>query len=103
VVQPGIVLDDLNRQLKQHGLWFPVDPSTASRATLGGMTGNNSCGTRSLATAQTRTTSSRSMPCCPSGRRRHFGEVSRDLSELPPIPRCAHRAELLRSGRTRSD
>src|SRR6267378_3073909 len=48
VVEPGIVLDELNRQLKPHGLWFPVDVSTASRDTIGGMTGNNSCGTRSL-------------------------------------------------------
>ena len=48
VVEPGIVLDDLNRQLKPHGLWFPVDISTASRATIGGMAGNNSCGGRSL-------------------------------------------------------
>jgi FAD/FMN-containing dehydrogenase/Fe-S oxidoreductase len=48
VVEPGIVLDELNRALKSHGLWFPVDVSTASRATLGGMAGNNSCGTRSI-------------------------------------------------------
>ncbi|MEM9393786.1 MAG: FAD-binding and (Fe-S)-binding domain-containing protein [Pseudomonadota bacterium] len=48
VVQPGIVLDELNRALKPHGLWFPVDVSTASRATIGGMAGNNSCGGRSL-------------------------------------------------------
>ncbi|WP_099867408.1 FAD-binding and (Fe-S)-binding domain-containing protein [Pararhizobium haloflavum] len=48
VVEPGIVLDDLNRQLRQHGLWFPVDVSTASRATIGGMAANNSCGARSL-------------------------------------------------------
>ncbi len=48
VVQPGIVLDELNRQLKPHGLWFPVDVSTASRATIGGMTANNSCGSRSI-------------------------------------------------------
>ena len=48
VVQPGIVLDELNRQLKPHGLWFPVDVSTASRATIGGMTANNSCGQRSI-------------------------------------------------------
>ena len=48
VVEPGIVLDDLNRQLKPHGLWFPVDVSTASRATIGGMAGNNSCGGRSI-------------------------------------------------------
>ena len=48
VVEPGIVLDDLNRQLKAHGLWFPVDVSTSSRATIGGMAGNNSCGGRSI-------------------------------------------------------
>ncbi|GBF27306.1 putative FAD-linked oxidoreductase [bacterium MnTg02] len=48
VVQPGIVLDDLNRTLAPTGLWFPVDVSTSSRATIGGMAGNNSCGTRSL-------------------------------------------------------
>lgn len=48
VVEPGIVLDELNRQLKPHGLWYPIDVSTASRATIGGMAGNNSCGGRSL-------------------------------------------------------
>ena len=53
-VEPGIVLDDLNRQLKPHGLWFPVDVSTASRATIGGMTANNSCGGRSLRYGNTR-------------------------------------------------
>ena len=47
-VRPGMVLDELNRALKPHGLWFPVDISTASRATIGGMTANNSCGQRSL-------------------------------------------------------
>lgn len=47
-VQPGLVLDDLNRQLRADGLWFPVDVSTANRATLGGMAGNNSCGSRSI-------------------------------------------------------
>jgi FAD/FMN-containing dehydrogenase/Fe-S oxidoreductase len=47
-VEPGIVLDDLNRQLKPHGLWFPVDISTSSRATIGGMAANNSCGGRSM-------------------------------------------------------
>ncbi|MGI9410519.1 MAG: FAD-binding oxidoreductase, partial [Hyphomicrobiaceae bacterium] len=45
-VEPGIVMDDLNRRIKGSGLWFPVDVSTSSRATIGGMTGNNSCGTR---------------------------------------------------------
>ncbi len=54
VVQPGIVLDELNRLLRPHGLWFPVDISTGSRATLGGMVGNNSCGARSLRYGTTR-------------------------------------------------
>ena len=48
-VEPGIVLDHLNASLKQHGLWFPVDVSTAGQATIGGMAGNNSCGSRSIA------------------------------------------------------
>ena len=48
-VQPGMVLDRLNASLKPHGLWFPVDVSTSAQATLGGMAGNNSCGSRSLA------------------------------------------------------
>lgn len=48
-VEPGIVLDHLNAQLKPHGLWFPVDVSTSAQATLGGMAGNNSCGSRSIA------------------------------------------------------
>ena len=47
-VQPGIVLDHLNAWLKPHGLWFPVDVSTAAQCTIGGMAGNNSCGSRSL-------------------------------------------------------
>ena len=47
-VQPGLVLDHLNRALRPHGLFFPVDVSTGSRATLGGMAGNNSCGARSI-------------------------------------------------------
>lgn len=47
-VEPGLVLDDLNRRLRRDGWWFPVDVSTASRATLGGMAANNSCGSRSI-------------------------------------------------------
>ncbi|HEV7619952.1 MAG TPA: FAD-linked oxidase C-terminal domain-containing protein [Burkholderiaceae bacterium] len=47
-VQPGVVLDHLNAWLKPHGLWFPVDVSTAAQCTIGGMAGNNSCGSRSL-------------------------------------------------------
>jgi FAD/FMN-containing dehydrogenase/Fe-S oxidoreductase len=49
LVQPGLVLDALNAQLRPHGLWFPVDVSTSAQATIGGMAGNNSCGSRSIA------------------------------------------------------
>ncbi|MGN6782471.1 MAG: FAD-binding and (Fe-S)-binding domain-containing protein [Marmoricola sp.] len=48
VVEPGIVLDDLNRRLAEHGLRFGPEPATHANCTLGGMIGNNSCG----ATAQ---------------------------------------------------
>ncbi|MBI4521868.1 MAG: FAD-binding protein [Gemmatimonadetes bacterium] len=46
-VQPGVVQDDLNRAAARHGLFFAPDTSTSDRATLGGMIGNNSCGSRS--------------------------------------------------------
>ena len=49
VVEPGLVLDDLNAVLSPRGWWFPVDVSTGAQATLGGMAGNNSCGSRSIA------------------------------------------------------
>src|SRR5882757_1121922 len=47
-VRPGTVMERLNAQLRQHKLWFPVDVSTGDRATIGGMTANNSCGARSI-------------------------------------------------------
>ncbi len=49
VVEPGKVLDTLNAELRPLGLWYPIDVSTSAQATLGGMAGNNSCGSRSLA------------------------------------------------------
>ncbi len=47
-VEPGLVLDELNDQLRPHGLQLPLDLSTSSRATIGGMVANNSAGTRSV-------------------------------------------------------
>jgi FAD/FMN-containing dehydrogenase/Fe-S oxidoreductase len=75
VVEPGIVLDDLNRALKKHGLWFPVDVSTASRATIGGMTGNNSCGGRSLRYGNTRENVLSIDAVLADGTSAHFGPV----------------------------
>ncbi len=80
VVEPGIVLDDLNRQLKKHGLWFPVDVSTASRATIGGMAGNNSCGGRSLRYGTMRDNTLSMDAALVDGTPLHFGEVPRDLA-----------------------
>ncbi|WP_177237358.1 MULTISPECIES: FAD-binding and (Fe-S)-binding domain-containing protein [unclassified Bradyrhizobium] len=82
VVEPGIVLDDLNRQLKKHGLWFPVDVSTASRATIGGMAGNNSCGGRSLRYGTMRDNTLSMEAALADGTLSRYGEVSRDLSDL---------------------
>jgi FAD/FMN-containing dehydrogenase/Fe-S oxidoreductase len=76
VVEPGIVLDDLNRQLKAHGLWFPVDVSTASRATIGGMAGNNSCGGRSLRYGTMRDNIVSIDAALADGTQLHFGEVA---------------------------
>src|SRR5689334_21495832 len=83
VVEPGIVLDDLNRQLKPHGLWFPVDISTASRATIGGMTANNSCGARSLRYGNTRENVLSVDAMLADGTLAHFGQVNPDLSDIP--------------------
>lgn len=82
LVEPGIVLDDLNRQLKKHGLWFPVDVSTASRATIGGMAGNNSCGGRSLRYGTMRDNTLSMEASLADGTLSRFGEVSRDLFDL---------------------
>src|SRR3954452_9082675 len=82
-VEPGIVLDDLNRALKAHELWFPVDVSTASRATIGGMTANNSCGGRSLRYGNTRENVIAIDALLADGGKAHFGPVAPELSDLP--------------------
>ena len=53
VVEPGVVLDDLQRAAAPHRLRFGPDPSTHSRCTLGGMIGNNACGSRALGYGRT--------------------------------------------------
>jgi FAD/FMN-containing dehydrogenase len=49
VVEPGVVLTDLLAAARSHGLTFGADPSSASRATIGGMIANNACGAHSVA------------------------------------------------------
>ncbi len=104
VVEPGIVLDDLNRALKSHGLWFPVDVSTASRATIGGMAANNSCGGRSLRYGTMRDNVLAIDAVLADGSAAHFGPVAPDLRDVPdqsPLRPLAR--DLLALGRREAD
>jgi FAD/FMN-containing dehydrogenase/Fe-S oxidoreductase len=82
-VEPGIVLDELNRQLKPHGLWFPVDISTASRATIGGMAGNNSCGGRSMRYGTMRDNVIAIDALLADGSLAHFGRIGGNINDVP--------------------
>jgi FAD/FMN-containing dehydrogenase len=101
-VEPGIVLDELNRQLKPHGLWFPVDISTASRATIGGMAGNNSCGGRSLRYGTMRDNVHSIDALLADGTKAHFGPMGGDLNSVPETLRPLAR-DLLALGAREAD
>jgi FAD/FMN-containing dehydrogenase/Fe-S oxidoreductase len=82
-VEPGIVLDDLNRRLRPHGLWFPVDISTSSRATIGGMAANNSCGGRSMRYGTMRDNVVSIEAVLADGTLAHFGPLGGDVNDVP--------------------
>ena len=84
-VEPGIVLDHLNGLLNRYGLMFMVDVSTSSRATIGGMTGNNSCGSRSIRYGIMRDNVLAVNAILANGEKYHFAELPADLekSNLP--------------------
>ncbi|MDQ2858531.1 MAG: FAD-binding protein [Candidatus Eremiobacteraeota bacterium] len=84
-VQPGIVLDELNRFLRPHGLFFPVDPSTASRATIGGMTANNSSGSRSIRYGNMIHNVRGIDAILADGTRAYFGDVGSALDGIEPV------------------
>ena len=73
--QPGITLTELNRQVAKHGLFYTPDPSTASRATIGGGTGNNSCGAHSVIYGKTVDQVMSLDVVLSDGSRAHFGPV----------------------------
>ena len=75
-VEPGVVLAELNGRLAKDGLFFPVDPSTASRCTLGGMTANNSSGARSIRYGIMADNVSAVDALLADGSRRRFGPVA---------------------------
>src|SRR5205085_9634129 len=87
IVEPGIVLDDLTSRLAKHGLWFPIDVSTASRATIGGMAGNNSCGGRSLRYGTMRDNVVAIEALLSDGTAARFGPTGPDLADVPPAIR----------------
>jgi FAD/FMN-containing dehydrogenase/Fe-S oxidoreductase len=82
VVQPGVVLDQLNAFLKPHGLWYPVDVSTSAQATIGGMAGNNSCGSRSIFYGNMVHNVRGVDAVLADGNEYHFGAAPSDLSQL---------------------
>jgi FAD/FMN-containing dehydrogenase/Fe-S oxidoreductase len=75
-VQPGVVLDELNRSLAAHDLQFGPDVSTSSRANLGGMIGNNSAGSRSIVYGKTIDHVRRLDVVLADGSRASFGPLS---------------------------
>ena len=81
-VQPGVVLDQLNAFLKPHGLWYPVDVSTSAQATIGGMAGNNSCGSRSIQYGNMVHNVRAIEAVLADGSEYGFGEVPGDLDRL---------------------
>ena len=85
VVEPGVILDELNRQLKPFGLWFPVDVSTSSRATIGGMAGNNSAGGRSIRYGIMRDNVLAINAILSDGSKAHFGLVKKGLTGLEKV------------------
>ncbi len=76
-VQPGIVRDELNRALAKHGYFFAPETSTANRAMIGGMIGNNSCGSNSVVFGSTRDHLIEVETVLSDGSMAHFGEVEK--------------------------
>ncbi len=97
VVQPGVVLDALNAHLRPHGLWFPVDVSTSAQATLGGMAGNNSCGSRSIRYGNMVHNVLGIDAVLADGSEHHFGAVPADISRLPGEARYVELAKKVRA------
>ena len=77
-VQPGVVLDELNLVLRQHGLFFGPETSTSNRCNIGGMVGNNACGLHSLVYGSTRDHTIEIKAILSDGSEAVFGPVDED-------------------------
>ncbi|OFY65139.1 MAG: FAD-binding protein [Bacteroidetes bacterium RBG_13_43_22] len=76
-VQPGVVLDELNLKLKEKGLFFGPETSTSNRCNIGGMIGNNACGTHSVVYGSTRDHTIELKALLSDGSEAAFGQVDR--------------------------
>ncbi len=78
-VQPGVILDELNKELRQYGLFFGPETSTSNRCMIGGMVGNNSCGAHSLVYGSTREHTLEIQAILSDGSEAYFEPLSRDM------------------------
>ena len=92
-VEPGMVVGHLNAALKRHGLFFPVDPSTHSRCTIGGMAANNSCGSKSIRYGLMADNVAAISAILADGSRHRFGPGQTEPSELITRLRALGRSE----------
>ncbi|MGD0342860.1 MAG: FAD-binding oxidoreductase, partial [Bacteroidales bacterium] len=76
-VEPGVVLDELNIELKKYGLFFGPETSTSNRCNLGGMVGNNSCGLHSVIYGSTRDHLSELKTLLSDGSEAEFGPLNK--------------------------
>jgi FAD/FMN-containing dehydrogenase/Fe-S oxidoreductase len=81
-VEPGVVLDELNLKLKEHGLFFGPETSTSNRCNLGGMVGNNACGLHSVIYKSTRDHTIELNTILSDGSEAIFGAVDKKTFEL---------------------
>lgn len=85
-LEPGVVLDELNMFLKPYGLFFGPETSTSSRCNMGGMVGNNSCGSHSLVYGSTRDHTIELRTVLSDGSIAIFGPVDKDTFDLKCKP-----------------
>lgn len=87
LVEPGITIDGLNAAVKQYGLYYTPDPTTKSRATIGGSLGNNSCGAHSIVYGKTSDQVMELDVVLSNAERVHFGDVEGpDLERILSSP-----------------
>ncbi len=77
-VEPGVVLDELNLKLKEHGLFFGPETSTSNRCNLGGMVGNNACGSHSIIYGSTRDHTLELKTLLSDGTETFFGPIDKE-------------------------